>query len=184
MLSAHAPAGYVLSKLAIHTGLIPERAAKPRTVIAVGVVASILPDLDMIYFYTIDARQHLHHSYWTHIPAFWLGVCLATAVACYMLRYRRAIPLIVLAGASLFLHCFLDSIVAGILWYEPFVRRYVVFFPVPNVYPYTYLNFVLHWTFAFEVLIWMTALAIFALDRRKTVSGMERMGEQFVTESE
>jgi len=182
MLTAHAPAGYALSKFAAKTGLIPERIAKPRTVIAVGVAASILPDLDLIYFYTVDARQHLHHSYWTHIPAFWLAICCAAAIACYALPYRRAIPLIALAGVNLLLHCFLDSIPTGILWLEPFSHRYIVFSRVPNVYPHTFLNFVLHWTFALEVVIWAAAFAAFAWGRRRRIPQRERMGQQVVPE--
>ena len=184
MLTAHAPAGYAISKLAALTGLIPERVAKPRTVVGIGIAASILPDLDMIYFYTIDGRQHLHHSYWTHIPAFWLAVCCVAAIVCYAARYRRAIPLIALAGVNLLLHCFLDSIPTGILWLEPFSHRYVEWVHVPNVYPYTFLNFVLHWTFALEVLIWIAAFTAFAWGRRRGSSESERMGQELVTESD
>lgn len=160
MLTAHAPAGYILSRAALSSGLLPATLS-PRLVIATGVFAAILPDLDIIYFYTIDARQHLHHSYWTHIPLFWVGVCLGVVAVLYVSRRTKYVPLVILAAANLLVHCFLDTVVAGILWQQPFVHRYTVFVEVPNVYPYTFLNFVLHWTFAFEVLIWIVALGMF-----------------------
>ena len=166
MLTAHAPAGYAVSKLAVWMGWIPESCASPRTVIGIGVTAALLPDLDMLYFLTVDQRQHLHHSYWTHIPLFWVAVCCGAVAACFFLRRRRLIPLILLAGTNLLLHCFLDSIVAGILWQAPFRHHYTVFAEVPNVYPYTALNFILHWTFALEMMIWLVAIAMFAWERR------------------
>ena len=166
MLTAHAPAGYAVSKLAVSMGWIPKSAASPRTAIGVGVFAALLPDLDMLYFLTIDQRQHLHHSYWTHIPLFWVAVCGAAIIGSFLLRCHRIIPLIVLAGVNLLLHCFLDTIVAGILWHKPFSHRYTVFAEVPNVYPYTALNFILHWTFVLEVLVWLAALGMFAWGQR------------------
>lgn len=166
MLTAHVPAGYAVSKLAVSMGWIPKSCASPRTVIGVGVVAALLPDLDMLYFLTIDQRQHLHHSYWTHIPLFWVTVCCGAVAACFFLRRRQMIPLVVLAGVNLLLHCFLDTIVAGILWHKPFSHRYTVFAEVPNAYPYTALNFILHWTFALEILIWLAAVTMFAWEKR------------------
>ncbi len=179
MLTAHAPAGYMLSKAARSSGIVPSTLPS-RLVIAVGVLAAILPDLDMIYFYTIDARQHLHHSYWTHIPLFWVGVCLGAVAVLYATRKAKYVPLVILAGANLLVHCFLDTVVAGILWHKPFAHKYTVFVEVPNVYPYTFLNFVLHWTFAFEVLIWIVALGMFF--RGSKVSERRRMSSAAIQE--
>jgi len=170
MLTAHAPAGYAISKVAVSLGLIPNRVVTPRTAIGTGVLAAILPDLDMIYFYSLDARQHLHHSYWTHIPLFWLVVCIGAAALLYALRRTRYVPLVMLAGINILVHCFLDTVVAGILWHKPFSHRYTVFAEVPNVYPYTFLNFVLHWTFAFEVVIWLVAFGMFLRGKRLVLS--------------
>ncbi|GMV91810.1 MAG: hypothetical protein AMXMBFR82_15880 [Candidatus Hydrogenedentota bacterium] len=181
MLTAHVPAGYILSRAALSSGLLPATLS-PRLVIASGVFAAILPDLDMIYFYTIDARQHLHHSYWTHIPLFWVGVCLVVVAVLYAIRQAKYAPLVVLAAANLLVHCFLDTVVAGILWHKPFLHKYTVFVEVPNVYPYTFMNFVLHWTFIFEVLIWIVALGLFLggsrgfLRRRTPTSSLPEMG--------
>lgn len=160
MLTAHAPAGYILSRAALSSGLLPATLS-PRLVMTTGVCAAILPDLDMIYFYTIDARQHLHHSYWTHIPMFWVGMCFIVIAVLFAVRQAKYAPLVVLAAGNILVHCFLDTVVAGILWHKPFVHTYTVLVEVPNIYPYTFLNFVLHWTFAFEVLIWIVALGMF-----------------------
>lgn len=68
---AHLPAGYLLAKT------IFSRTLGARAVMAAALLGSITPDLDLLYFYTLDAQQRHHHSYWTHYPAVWLALMLA-----------------------------------------------------------------------------------------------------------
>ena len=53
---AHLPAGYLLTKT------IFSRTLGARAVMAAALLGSITPDLDLLYFYTLDARQRHHHS--------------------------------------------------------------------------------------------------------------------------
>tara|TARA_R110000868_G_scaffold10226_12_gene50135 strand:+ start:655 stop:852 length:198 start_codon:yes stop_codon:yes gene_type:complete len=65
MFIAHLPAGYLL------TSAIQTRARNQSlSLLATGLVASVLPDADLLWFYLFDNRQHVHHAYITHTPAF------------------------------------------------------------------------------------------------------------------
>lgn len=57
MFVAHLPAGYILSKF-----------WKNKTAQYFLLIGSILPDLDLLYFYTIGQRAVVHHAYPTHSP--------------------------------------------------------------------------------------------------------------------
>jgi inner membrane protein len=73
MFIAHAPAGYLLTKLVLHR-YPPQRDRDVKMILRSGMLASVFPDIDLSYFYLLDHCQHLHHSYWTHIPFWWLVV--------------------------------------------------------------------------------------------------------------
>jgi len=151
MLLAHLPAGYVLARrLAPRLGREPRRA---RRLAALCLVASVLPDIDLFYFYLIDGRQTLHHDYWTHIPAFWL---LATGTAVALFRIARApVPWAAVAAllAGVFLHLSLDTVTGGIAWLYPYrVERFVLVDVSPR-FDWWVWNFVLHWSFALEIAI-------------------------------
>ena len=74
MFIAHLPAGYLLTRfVVVKRGMAHIPSFQYRTFMALGLIGSLLPDVDMLYFYLIDNRQHLHHGYWTHIPL--SGLC-------------------------------------------------------------------------------------------------------------
>ena len=61
MFIVHLPAGYLTTKVLLSHTKLP--LSHRRTVVAVGLVGSIFPDLDLIYFYLLDNQKHLHHQY-------------------------------------------------------------------------------------------------------------------------
>jgi inner membrane protein len=81
MFVAHIPAGYLLSRY-LSRGH-PDRKA----LILTGVVASVLPDTDLLWFYLVDNRQRVHHSYVFHWPLFWVA-CAACAWAVARILHR------------------------------------------------------------------------------------------------
>ena len=154
MFVAHLPAGYLLIRR-----LAPRLAPDPgqvRRLMAIGLASSVLPDIDLLYFYLIDGRQTLHHEYWTHIPAFWL-VATGTAVALFRIA-RAPVPWPAVAAllAGVFLHLALDTVTGGIAWLYPYLTGKVVLIDVPAPFGWWVWNFVLHWSFALEaaLLIW------------------------------
>ena len=144
MFIAHIPAGYIVTKA------LQQRLGYQKY-LWVGVLGSILPDFDMLYFYLVDNQQHLHHGYWTHIPFFWL--CIAVVVYGGLHLSRRTVYLTAahLFFAGIYLHLFLDTIVGKIEWLQPVSDVKIYFFSVPAVYDWWVWNFVWHWTFLFEV---------------------------------
>ncbi len=86
MFIAHLPAGYVLTRHLLDRA--PAGDALSRRILAFGLLASVLPDFDLLYFYLIDNRQTLHHLYWPHLPAFWLVPAALSLPICAITRNR------------------------------------------------------------------------------------------------
>lgn len=150
MITAHLPAGYLLSR-----GLQrPERLVLPAVLLG-----SIFPDFDFIFFIFVDHGAIHHHRYWVHIPLFWLGV--SAVILPLSWRSRAKWPVIGFLSA-IFVHLFLDTIVGGIMWEAPFSRRLISFFTVPRIHDVWLWNFVLHWTFLLEIAIWIAAVSVHA----------------------
>ena len=149
MLIAHMPAGYLVSRLIADKAATTAKEA--RIIICCGLFASILPDLDLFYFYLIDNRQNLHHSYWPHIPLYWLALFPFAYLAT---KKWRTIKLATLtAFANLFVHLLLDSVAGGIHWGYPITKNLYHLITVPSQYSHWIVNFVLHWSFLIEILI-------------------------------
>ncbi|WP_137938362.1 metal-dependent hydrolase [Chitinivorax sp. B] len=148
MLIGHTPAGYLLGHL------VQQRAQLPRNIaIFFGLFTANLPDLDMLYFHLIDHRQHHHHTYWTHLPVFWLAV---TAIAWLIGRHaalRAYRHWLVLGLANIWLHLLLDSIVGDIWWLYPLINQPFALFTVPATHANWIWSFVLHWSFALEIVV-------------------------------
>lgn len=161
MLIAHLPAGYLIGKRLgrghpAATGLI-----------ATGLVASVLPDLDLVWFYLVNDRQNLHHEFVFHWPLFWVALALILSLISKGLGWRQAFPFIGVALASLLLHMVLDSVAAGIGWLMPFSDAQINLVVVPARYDWWVQSFVLHWTFLLELAICGWTAFVFARNRRQ-----------------
>ncbi|MCV6593868.1 MAG: metal-dependent hydrolase [Silicimonas sp.] len=148
MLTAHLPSGYVAAR-SFAPGL--------KWGMPVALIAAILPDVDLLWFYLIDDRSVHHHKYWFHIPLFWALIALATWPVA---RRAGIVSLYCLFFGVLLLHMALDTIVGGIAWLQPFSDHLITLVTVPAVQDHWVLNFVFHWTFLLELLIWAAALAL------------------------
>jgi len=159
MFVAHLPAGYLLSKY--FESKSKTKKISWRIFLTLGLIGSILPDLDLFYFYMIDGRQHQHHSYWTHIPIYW--ICLYTSVASmFILKKNKKMLLITtFIFIDVMLHILLDTVAGGIMWSYPINTEYLSFFTVLPQYNWWVLNFILHWTFLLEIVIIIFAFTIF-----------------------
>jgi hypothetical protein len=60
-----------------------------------------------------------------------------------------------------FIHLILDTIIGDIWWLAPFVDRPFSMFPVPARYHPWWLNFLLHWSFALELALWIGAFFLY-----------------------
>lgn len=151
MLTAHLPSGYVAGRLA-------GKASPPIPLaMPVALVASVLPDFDMIWFHLIDRGTVHHHRYWVHIPAFWAAVAALALPVLWRSRWRATG---LLFFAVIFLHLVLDTIGGGILWAAPFSDRLFSLLIVPPDHGHWIASFLLHWSFALELAIWVWAFVL------------------------
>ena len=150
MFIGHLPAGYLLGKTAD---------VRERSVWGVVLICAVLPDFDLIWFYFVDDRTIHHHRYWVHAPLFWVFLSAAFAPFLWFAN-RRLLPVLGLALATLLLHCLLDTIAGGIMWGWPFSDHLFTLVEVPATYDHFVLSFLLHWTFAAELLVCLIAYVV------------------------
>lgn len=156
MLIGHLPAGYLLTRAWLGRLTLPPR--QTRLLMACGLMGAVFPDIDMLWFYLVDARQHHHHTYWTHLPLFWLLVLTPCALVARWAGHRLALLAVGVFAGNLLLHLLLDSIVGDIWWLAPWIDRPYALFTVPRVYAWWWGNFLLHWSFAIELVVILFAL--------------------------
>lgn len=159
MFIAHLPAGYLATRSLLRRHALAEPLR--RRLLALGMAASVAPDLDLLSFYFVDQRRQVHHAYLPHLPLFWLAVFAAAALVLRLRGARRGTWLATtVVAANLLLHLVLDTVAGGIRWLWPFSRaEFVLAHVQPRHEPWV-LNFVLHWTFALELVILAAALVI------------------------
>lgn len=165
MFIGHLPAGYICSRYMLRI----RRGLDTKTAMIVGMAASVLPDLDLFYFYLIDGRQTLHHEYWTHTPIFWVAILGLALLLSPWFRGHGLIVAGLIVCANGLLHLVLDTIAGGIAWLYPYSTASFVLFNVPAVHGWWVWNFILHWTFALEIAVCLWAAVLFVRDRRPAI---------------
>ncbi|MBA1349549.1 metal-dependent hydrolase [Rhizobium indicum] len=164
MLIAHLPAGYLLGSAA------RQRSAAPGIMTA-ALIGSVLPDFDMVYFFLTGGKVH-HHDYVSHWPLFWLGFA-ATALPAIGRLASDWLPTAAVFFAAVMLHMVMDTVAAPMLWLAPFDWSKFELTTVPATYSNWVVSFMLHWTFALELLICVTALIV-AVCRNRRVGGRQQ----------
>ncbi len=160
MYFGHIPAGY-LSVMAVEKFMGHKDAvatSRFQLLTLFGLLASVLPDVDMLYFYFVDHRQHLHHSYITHIPFYWFLAGMFWFLSSLIIRRMKFGIYGFVVMMNIALHLMLDTVGTGIKWFHPFSQQYVVFIHVPASHRWTVMSFITHWSFLFEVIIIFSAL--------------------------
>lgn len=164
MFIAHLPAAYLLGHTASRY-LTPDNGVS-KYVLPVALLGGITPDIDLLYFYTIGARQTVHHEYWSHIPFYWLIIYLALSSFTLLFGYFRAFKLISIFISAILLHLVLDTITGSIQWMYPISARAYNLVAVPAVYEWWVANFIMHWTFIIEIIV--IAISVILYVKRAT----------------
>ncbi len=162
MFIGHISAGYIYTKAILSS--LPQRYLEAiywRYALSWGLLGSVLPDFDMFYFYFIDHAQHLHHSYCTHLPIYWLCLSAGIFIILFVLGRPSQVIYAFLCLSNVFIHLFLDTLMGKIRWFYPFSNYDFVCFYVPNRYSWWVWNFVFHWTFFFEIALIIIAIFLF-----------------------
>ena len=157
MFLAHLPGGFLLTQALLH-GRVTQGSPAYWRLMVMGLVASVLPDFDLFYFYLVDQQQHLHHSYWTHIPIYWYSLYLLCLMLVLMVGQRSWLLICHVIFLNVLLHFVLDSVTGGIRWLSPWDLTYFRLFTVPKRFPLWYGNFIWHWTFLLELSIIASAV--------------------------
>jgi len=131
-----------------------------------GVLFSIWPDLDLIYFYLFDSTKTFHHYYIPHLPAAMLAALLLSAPLFICVRPVR--PYYKLFFINWALHLVLDCYTGGIAWLYPIRPEiYKLIDSIPEIHPSWYISFILHPSFLVELAVLATAIFVFLLDMKK-----------------
>lgn len=163
MLIGHLPAGYLASSAALCHLQVNDN-IKQR-LLFVGVLCSVIPDFDALYFYLIDSSEH-HHAFISHKPLFWMTVALLGGVVAIVMRSRVLQFGVLIGGANVLLHLALDSIAGRIQWLAPFSSRSLTLVEIPARYDSWIISFVLHWTFALEIVLLVAAISLYIWKQR------------------
>lgn len=153
MLIAHLPAGYILGTFARNRW--PSRSG----IMASAMLGSVFPDIDMLYFHFVDGGRTHHHTYITHWPLFWAAAGIVALAVAKWRGQRYLVPVGAFFAAAM-THMILDTVASPIMWLMPFDRRALEPVAVPAIYRNWVISFMLHWTFALELLIGAWALAL------------------------
>lgn len=165
MFVAHLPAGYLATRALLRRRTLADGVR--RRLMALGLAASVLPDLDLLYFFLVDERRRVHHAYVTHKPFAWIGALAVAALALRMARAGRAAWLaLAVFGANVMLHMVLDTTAGGVRWLWPASEAEFAMAHVAARHEPWWLNFVLHWTFALEAALVAAAVAWWLRGRR------------------
>jgi inner membrane protein len=126
--------------------------------VTAGILGAVAPDVDMIYFYLVDHRQHHHHTYWTHYPIIWLILLCLSALWLHAGQRKKLAALAVIFSLNGVLHMFLDTIASDLWWFAPFWDQPFRLIMVPLLLKPWWLNFLVHWSFLFELCVILAAI--------------------------
>ena len=163
MFLAHMPGGFLLTRQLLRRHRQQDYYS---IYMLCGLLASIAPDLDLFYFHLIDNRQHPHHSYWSHIPAYWLGIYLLLLWPAWRWGKQHGLLLLNIILLNGLLHMSLDSVASGIKWLYPFDNAYFGLWRIPARFNWWVANYLFHWTFLLELIIITSAAFTLYRDRR------------------
>jgi hypothetical protein len=166
MLIAHAPAGYlitrILSRTVFKNTVSPERTDRfYQRLMFAGILGGILPDFDLIYFTFFDNLKTDHHAYLTHMPVFWLSIWCMWMLGGKIFHDRRTYALATTLCAGALSHLALDTLTGVVYWLYPFSTEGVNIFKVANIHIWWVQNYLYHWTFLIEIAITLAAMAVF-----------------------
>jgi inner membrane protein len=147
---AHIPAGFLLTQRLLHAKQAPGTPMYGYLLL-LGMFAAAFPDCDFIYAHLIDHMRYLHHSYWTHIPLFWL--CLYAVTYLLTMQYAMARLIAQIVCFNALLHCVLDTTSGGILWLYPWSGHFFRLMSFPPHHGGWHIDILWQSTFLPELLI-------------------------------
>lgn len=139
----HTIVGLVVATLAIHHHLVPN---DPVTVNTVAVMASNLPDLDIVF--VIRNLKRNHRESFMHYPMFWAIFLLVSMQLVRIVGRTDLIPYLAISSIAIFTHFILDTFDphSGIRWFAPFFKKSFRLLPKEKQTPITVRDFLFSYT--------------------------------------
>nr|WP_086939601.1 metal-dependent hydrolase [Thaumasiovibrio occultus] len=173
MLIAHLPAGFLLTYGFIQrqkrVGSQPISTKKITALWIAGLLFSVLPDFDMLYFTFVDSRYH-HHLLFPHLPIFWLGLLPLLYALTLHPTLRAMRSFVHLLSLNIALHLILDTWAGDIWWLYPWSTDPIALITVPATQSHWVWSFMLHWSFIPELFIVAAALALLIKQRKNNAA--------------
>ncbi|MCX6715863.1 MAG: metal-dependent hydrolase [Candidatus Taylorbacteria bacterium] len=175
VLPGHLAGGFLATKLLFFISGAIFTPAQTTILYVIGILASEMPDLDLITFFFEHKSLKLqktdsHRKYISHAPIVWLILSLLIVLVGYIIgnQFTSYIGWVILFGS--WSHFVFDSIEYGIMWLWPFSKHFYCLRTVPPEeiddqkgtlgYYWTFIwkYYVKFWTFYLEIIIIMLAL--------------------------
>jgi inner membrane protein len=134
---------------------------KNRYFVTAGMFGAIAPDIDMIYFYVVANREKHHHLYFPHFPVVWFCLLIVTYGWVTISERKTYASIAFIFSLNGLVHMILDSVAGDIWWFAPWSNVPFSMFTVSARYETWWLNFLLHWTFLIEILVFVVAAVLF-----------------------
>jgi|SRR5581483_6112124 len=170
----HFAGGYLLTKTVLYAWHLSLTPHQYDVAMAVGLICSNAPDLDLFYFFkkrnsALLAEDESHRDLASHAPIIWL-IIGALVYLSSSTDYGRAIAVALVAGS--WSHFILDSIEYGIMWLWPFHKKRFALRQVKqkepvekNIWKFYWRLlwevYVHNWTFWLEITLVATALIVY-----------------------
>jgi len=155
---AHLPAGYLLTRrLQRWSDFAPD----DDRLLYAGLAASILPDIDLFYFYLLSDRSIQHHAFFPHFPLFWLAVFIVWTTYS---RSKAAWAWALVVCSNAVLHIALDPVAGSVRWLAPFSDHATTLREVPPLFSHWAVSMLLDPVFLLECAV--VVLAALALSQR------------------
>jgi len=159
MIFAHGPAGF-LTAWTLQKSLSPALVGRKRWwLLMTGFVAGIFPDIDLFFYYFVDASGS-HRQFITHTPVFYLVIFTVIVIGLWLFKRRSWLiwPGVFLFGVMS--HLLTDAILAQVMFFYPFTDNFYGLSDLAMVgfsEKLFFINFLVEGVFCFfffYVLIW------------------------------
>ncbi len=163
MLIGHLPVGYFLTSYLIKKNHLPLN----KVWLGLGLVASVLPDFDIIYPILFNDSLGSHRYFFTYIPLFWLALWLG-AWAGYKIFKRVWLRwAILIIFVNVFAHLLLDTVFVGVRWFWPIYQGLVGIYNVGFTGGFLVDNYFHHWFWYLEIALWLAAIVAVEISYKK-----------------
>jgi inner membrane protein len=125
---------------------------------ALGLFASIIPDLDIFYQMYVNKLYLTHRYYFTYIPLFYLVVFIFCLLVQLIFKKKWLKYAILIIFANIFVHLLLDTPFYGIMWLWPFYKGLIGIYDVGGNGGIFVKNYWHHWYFYSEIVLWILAI--------------------------